>query len=299
MKSKIFINLLLMLLTNLALAKTKLPVLVEVFTEVPSVEADVTIKGGQVSSSNCDDLTAANTDEIRYSLEFVDSKYLCVPDESRLSVITKVDLDSGIELTLANMKEHIEAPSRQYEIDEKLTTSLFASSSQTPSCDLKIDGTINYESCECAGDGFIFDLTSKTCSRDSSILSYYIYNCSDQFHDISKVLNIAGESVVPPLGVTFAMCSFGAEQYYVLEHELVYKILLFAFLKESILSSMAEKMDVANVRLFISKAEITDYKIWADSYQGASSEKLLQKIQSFANQLEKYSSLDDLIEVED
>lgn len=291
--------LILFFLSQKSYGETFLKVVVESFTKVESVSAEVTIVNGKVITSNCDDLSKKSTDQIKYSLQLVDSVYLCVPDKEELSIFNDVNLDLGFELNIKNIKTQIEAASRQFEIDQNITKgSLFSASVQNPSCSILSDGTIDFESCTCPSD-YKFDKVSKSCIKNQADLAFYMDNCSDQYHNIKKVLDVIGESLIPEPSVTMLICGTDTLVYSVASHLLVYKILLFAYLKEHIVSTLSAQMDVEDVKLYISKAELADYMAWANATHGTETTSLDRIIMSFTNNFASHRGLSKFVEFEE
>lgn len=230
--------------------------------EVPKVNAEVTIVNGNVIQNNCTSLTEEDQDGVTYTLKQEGLNFYCVPSPTTRKVKRTESYEMEEELTMAVLIREFAEIGKSYEEEEGVTQGYFSTmESQTPSCQIKNDGTVNFSTCVCEQELQSYDHVTKACKADPTVVSFYTYDCSDQHSLTKSVLEVVGASVFPPPSFSFAVCSVGLNHYRVIPHDLVPALLYFAYSKAEIKKAV-NAQDDEDIKLILTQSEFDEFIAW-------------------------------------
>lgn len=259
---------------------TELTVVLEKSEKIESVMADVVIQGGQLISSNCEQLgQAEGMPAFKLQLNSVSGQYLCVPEQDSKIISKTMKVDMGMSLTVDNIKNQINKITNDINQAEGYT-----SSQPSAQCSIDSNGAVIVDSCKCESEKnlYAFDTTSKSCKLiNSDIMSFYVADCSTQMRDTLGFLQNAAVRMKSPYdgGIEFAMCvDWRSEDYLIPGSDLIYKIFYFLYIKHIIADELAKTNDFEDIKILVTPEEIETFKTWSASYAQAFSASATSQI---------------------
>ncbi len=247
---------------------TTITVVLEKNEKIESVMADVVIQGGQLVSSNCEQLgQAEGMPKFKLQLNSVTRQYLCVPEQDSKMIRQQINVDTGITMTVENIKNEINRITAKINQAEGYT-----SAQPVAQCSIDANGAVIVDSCKCESEKnlYAFDTASKSCKLiNSDIMSFYVADCSTQHSGILGLLNYAGVRMISRYdgGVEFAMCmKWRSMDYLIPGNDLIYKIFYFLYNKHIIADELAKTYDFENIKILVTPEEIENLKTWTTTY---------------------------------
>ena len=247
---------------------TTITVVLEKNEKIESVMADVVIQGGQLVSSNCEQLgQAEGMPKFKLQLNSVTGQYLCVPEQDSKVIRQQINVDTGITMTVENIKNEINKITAKINQAEGYT-----SAQPVAQCGIDANGAVIVDSCKCESEKnlYTFDTASKSCKLiNSDIMNFFVVDCSFQQRDTLGFLQNTAVRMKSPFdgGIQFGMCvDWRSEDYLIPGSDLVYKIFYFLYNKHIIADELAKTNEFENIKILVTPEEIENVKTWSMSY---------------------------------